>query len=202
MTDIKSARLLWIKGGLFLLLGCLASGILLLSVGNLAVAVLLAIAVWAFCRAYYFAFNVFEKYADPNFRYSGLKSLARYCVAGPERFRQSQDNLAGSSSPAELSQNHLEAVEWLAVKWFAFAMMANLLAPSVYRLTMLSRPSVVKDLQEVMWTGWCAVIACVCVLVGALLTAPLKYRVPVSFGAPFCLSPICTLFFLTALSSD
>ena len=77
MSDIKDVRLLRIKGGLFLMLGCMASVLLLAISPNLATVVLLAIAIWAFCRAYYFAFYVVEKYADPSFRYSGLTSFLR-----------------------------------------------------------------------------------------------------------------------------
>ena len=41
---------------------------------------LLAIAIWAFCRAYYFAFYVVERYIDPTFRFAGLASLVRYAL--------------------------------------------------------------------------------------------------------------------------
>jgi hypothetical protein len=43
------------------------------------VAIFLAIAIWAFARAYYFAFYVIEPYIDPHFRYAGLWSFVRYC---------------------------------------------------------------------------------------------------------------------------
>jgi hypothetical protein len=41
-------------------------------------ALLLGITVWAFCRAYYFAFYVIERYVDPGYRFAGLLSLLRY----------------------------------------------------------------------------------------------------------------------------
>jgi hypothetical protein len=44
-------------------------------------ALLLALAVWAFCRAYYCAFYVIERYVDPSFRFSGLLAFARYVWA-------------------------------------------------------------------------------------------------------------------------
>ena len=78
MTDIKSVRLLWIKGGLFLLIGTVASVLLVLELPSLKVALLLLLAVWAFCRAYYFAFYVIEHYADPGYRFAGLVSFLRY----------------------------------------------------------------------------------------------------------------------------
>lgn len=78
--DIKSPRLLKINGILFLLLGIVAAGILLLNTPKIQTAVLLGITIWAFCRFYYFAFYVLHHYADPNFRYSGLIDLAKYLL--------------------------------------------------------------------------------------------------------------------------
>jgi hypothetical protein len=78
--DLRNPAAIWAKGILFLLLGIGASVLLLADVGSLKVAALLAIAVWGFCRAYYFAFYVIEKYVDPGYRFSGLVSFARYCL--------------------------------------------------------------------------------------------------------------------------
>jgi len=69
---------MWTKGVLFLVIGLAASIILLLEMGTLRGAALLALAIWAFCRAYYFAFYAIEKYVDPNYRFSGLLSFLRY----------------------------------------------------------------------------------------------------------------------------
>lgn len=77
MADIRNVRVLYLKGLLFLLLGCLASALLLVLVPSLPVAALLAIAVWSFCRAYYFAFYVIEHYVDPEYRFTGLIDFAR-----------------------------------------------------------------------------------------------------------------------------
>jgi hypothetical protein len=78
MKDLTDPRWIKIKGVLFLLVGLLASALLVLEAPTLRVAALLVIAVWCFCRAYYFAFYVLEKYIDPTFRFSGLWSGARY----------------------------------------------------------------------------------------------------------------------------
>lgn len=78
LDDIKNPRLLWLKGALFLVLGLLAGGLLLAESPSARNAVLLALTIWAFCRAYFFAFYVVEKYADPEFRYAGLFALARH----------------------------------------------------------------------------------------------------------------------------
>ena len=68
------------KGGLFLTLGMASATLLLAEVATLKVALLLALAVWGFCRAYYFAFYVIEHYVDPGYRFSGLFSFACYVI--------------------------------------------------------------------------------------------------------------------------
>ncbi len=80
MADIQSPRLLYIKGALFLGLGVLASTILLIEHPRVKTAALLALAVWAFARAYYFAFYVIEHYIDPHYKYAGLLSFLRYAI--------------------------------------------------------------------------------------------------------------------------
>lgn len=68
------------KGILFLVLGVAASVLLLIDVRTLRGALLLGVTIWAFCRAYYFAFYVLEKYVDPGYRFSGLISLTKHLV--------------------------------------------------------------------------------------------------------------------------
>ena len=80
MRDITSVRLLYAKGFLFLFGGVLSSTLVLLECPSLRVAVLLAMAIWCFARAYYFAFYVIEHYVDPRYRFSGLLSFARYAL--------------------------------------------------------------------------------------------------------------------------
>ena len=64
MADIRSLRLLYLKGGLMLGVGLLASALLLAEHPSWKVAGLLALAIWGFARAYYFAFYVIEHYID------------------------------------------------------------------------------------------------------------------------------------------
>ena len=78
--DIKSHRLIYIKGFLFLLAGILASTALLLEYPTFRVAFLLAMAVWCFARFYYFAFYVIEHYVDPGYRFAGLGSFVLYLL--------------------------------------------------------------------------------------------------------------------------
>jgi hypothetical protein len=80
MEDLKSAKMIWLKGVLFFLIGIASAVLLLLENPTLKVAVLLAVAIWAFCRAYYFAFYVIQNYVDPGFRFSGLISFLKYLL--------------------------------------------------------------------------------------------------------------------------
>jgi hypothetical protein len=80
LGDIQNPRLLWLKGGLFVVLGLMAVGTALLLFPSWQLALLFALAIWAFCRAYYFAFYVIEHYIDPSFRFAGLGSVVRYVL--------------------------------------------------------------------------------------------------------------------------
>lgn len=80
MKDISDERLIHLKGGLFLLLGAIASALLVYTSPTLKTGALLAIAIWAFCRFYYYAFYVMTHYVDPSYRFSGLGSFARYLL--------------------------------------------------------------------------------------------------------------------------
>ena len=78
MADIQSERWLWIKGILFAVIGVFAAGLLLLEMQSAKQRLLFLLAIWGFCRSYYFAFYVIEKYADPGFRFAGLVYLPQY----------------------------------------------------------------------------------------------------------------------------
>jgi len=85
MGDIKSPALLYAKGGLMLAVGVLAAALLVADSPNARTIALLAVAVWGFCRAYYFAFYVIEHYVDPGFKFAGLTSFIRYVVSKKKR---------------------------------------------------------------------------------------------------------------------
>ena len=78
MKDLTDSRWIKLKGVLFLLVGILSSVLLLLDEPTIRAGLLLAIAIWCFCRFYYFAFYVIEHYVDPNYRFSGLWSFVGY----------------------------------------------------------------------------------------------------------------------------
>ena len=85
MVDLTSAAWIKAKGLLFLLLGLLCASLLFFERPTLRVAALLSVAVWSFCRFYYFAFYVLERYVDPGYRFPGLLSLARYLLRNLRR---------------------------------------------------------------------------------------------------------------------
>jgi hypothetical protein len=89
MSDLKSLAAIYFKGFLFLLAGIVAVGLLLAEAPTLKVALLLAVAIWCFCRFYYFAFYVIQHYVDPGYRFAGLISFTGYLMrrrqTGPSR---------------------------------------------------------------------------------------------------------------------
>lgn len=76
--DLTSPRAILLKGWLFLLLGLIAAGGLLALYFSWETALLLGIALWAFCRWYYFMFYVIEHYVDPDYKFAGLGSFLLY----------------------------------------------------------------------------------------------------------------------------
>ena len=78
LGDLQSKRLIVIKGILFVAIGILSGALLLIDRFDWRTAALLIVCVWAFCRAYYFAFYVITNYVDPGFKYSGILSAVRH----------------------------------------------------------------------------------------------------------------------------
>jgi hypothetical protein len=78
MKDTTDPTWIKLKGLLFLVAGIAASALLILDNPTWKTILLLLLAIWCFCRFYYFAFYVIEHYVDQNFKFSGLISFARY----------------------------------------------------------------------------------------------------------------------------
>ncbi len=78
MSDLKDARLIYLKGFLFLLGAALSSALLLVEHPHWRTAALLGLVIWCSARFYYFAFYVIEHYVDDQFRFAGLGSFVRY----------------------------------------------------------------------------------------------------------------------------
>jgi len=78
MQDLSNLGWIKFKGILFLILGLAAAVLLILEAPSIRVALLLVLAIWSFCRFYYFAFYVIQHYVDPTYRFSGLGSFLAY----------------------------------------------------------------------------------------------------------------------------
>jgi hypothetical protein len=81
MRDLTSPFWIKFKGILFLIIGILSSVLLIIESAGWRVPVLFVIAIWCFCRFYYFAFYVIEHYVDPGYRFSGLWSFFIYLIS-------------------------------------------------------------------------------------------------------------------------
>lgn len=86
MRDLRNPRWIKLKAVLFLFLGLLSSVLLFLGEPTLRFGLLFVLAVWCFCRFYYFAFYVIEHYIDSSFHFSGLLSFVHYLLS-KERWR-------------------------------------------------------------------------------------------------------------------
>jgi hypothetical protein len=80
LMDLTNPKIIYLKGFLFLLAGLIASAAILIEIPTLKIALLLAIAIWSFSRAYYFAFYVIQRYVDPTYRFAGLWSFVKYMI--------------------------------------------------------------------------------------------------------------------------
>ena len=81
MADLRNKNVIIIKGFLFLVLGVFSALLILLDSPKFSTLFLMAVAIWAFCRSYYFAFYVIEKYADDEYKFSGLYSFVEYWLS-------------------------------------------------------------------------------------------------------------------------
>jgi len=57
MKDLTDPRWIKLKGLLFLVVGLLSAALLILETPTWKAGALLAVAIWCFCRFYYFAFT-------------------------------------------------------------------------------------------------------------------------------------------------
>ena len=78
MGDLKDPRLMYLKAALFFIIGVLSVVGLLVEYFSWRHALLIFLAIWSFCRLYYFCFYVIEKYIDADFKFAGLSSVLTY----------------------------------------------------------------------------------------------------------------------------
>jgi hypothetical protein len=72
--------MLYLKAALLLIAGLSSAALLVIRNPEAMTVFLVCAAIWAFSRAYYFAFYVIEHYIDPSYRFSGLWALLGYLV--------------------------------------------------------------------------------------------------------------------------
>ena len=85
MGDLRNPKLIYLKAGLFLILGLICGGVILVEHPTITTAVCLLLAIWSFARCYYFAFYVVEKYVDPTYKFAGLGSFLLYLIKKPQQ---------------------------------------------------------------------------------------------------------------------
>lgn len=85
MRDLHSTKAMWLKAWLFLFIGIISAALLLIEHWSWRTALLLALCVWGFSRAYYFAFYVIERWVDPQFKFSGLGHFIAWWWRGKGR---------------------------------------------------------------------------------------------------------------------
>jgi hypothetical protein len=82
MKTLTSPWMLCLKAALLVVAGTTSGCLMFVQEPTLMTVALLSTTVWSFCRAYYFAYYVVERYVDPTYRFSGILSLVRYVAWG------------------------------------------------------------------------------------------------------------------------
>lgn len=83
--DITTPWLLHAKGALFIVVGLISSGLLIAELPTLKTVGLLSLAIWAFCRFYYYLFYVLERYLGRKQRFAGVFDALRYLLGRSNR---------------------------------------------------------------------------------------------------------------------
>jgi len=78
MSDLKSKKLIYLKGFLFLIIIIICAGMLFWESQKWQTVVLICALIWASARLYYFMFYVIEKYVDSDYKFSGIYSFIKY----------------------------------------------------------------------------------------------------------------------------
>jgi hypothetical protein len=78
MTDLRSKKLIVLKGCLFACIAMLCAASLIAQHATLRTVALLGVLLWSACRFYYFLFYVLAAYVDPTLKYAGILALLRW----------------------------------------------------------------------------------------------------------------------------
>ncbi len=206
---------------MFLFLGMLAGWLIWIKNRDWETILLLAVFAWAFSRAYYFAFYVIEKYADPTFRYAGLLSLLGYIRAkalglpyegsqgrlptAEPAMLSSESSLNSSSESPQSTQSpqptltaatNSSATTWRkviyeGVWWLIVANLANIAAPSIYS-RLFWRNRSSEWLSDIVFTSMMGGFCAQFAVIGLLAGL---IRRPIKWTLPFALliSISCTM---------
>ena len=93
--DLTDPRLMYLKAGLFLVMGLLCAGAIYAQNPGILTLALLVITVWSFCRLYYFFFYVIEKYIDSSYKFDSMHSAIIFLI---------KRNKAGTAETGEGSE--------------------------------------------------------------------------------------------------
>ncbi|WP_417391532.1 hypothetical protein [Gimesia sp.] len=85
MADLKSTRLIYLKGLLFLMILLFATGLIIAQTQSWQIVLLLLLIIWSSARFYYFMFYVIEKYVDPDYKFAGITSFLQYLVSKKQK---------------------------------------------------------------------------------------------------------------------
>lgn len=174
MTDLKSEKWLWLKGGLFVMVAMLSVFLLAVDFTRSRQFVLLMLAIWASCRAYYFCFYVIEKYIDREYRFAGLVYLPQYMF---QRWNGTQ-NLQQSVQP---NPTQAKSLSWF-VFWPCVFCCGNVLVPALASTYFSGVRSPLIDYVIVFAISTLfGQIAFVC-LFAVHAKMPLKFRLPLAIG--------------------
>ena len=80
MSDLKSPKLIYLKGWLFLLILLVSIALLLLQSSSWSNVFLILLLIWSSARFYYFIFYVIENYVDSTYKFDGIISFIRYLI--------------------------------------------------------------------------------------------------------------------------
>lgn len=100
LGNLKSKKLIVIKGLLFGVCVLLSAVALLLQSLSWQTAALIALLVWSSARLYYFLFYVLQTYVDPSLKYDGLWAMLSLLLAR-KRERDRSSGSEGARRPQE-----------------------------------------------------------------------------------------------------
>ena len=85
MSDLKSKKLIYLKGFLFLVILLSSTGLIIYETRSWKIVLLLALTIWASSRIYYFMFYVIEKYVDSTYKFASIFSFLKYLFSNKQK---------------------------------------------------------------------------------------------------------------------